>query len=154
MAAAKKKKVMAAYGRQQAEQGWHFLTGNAASVAALTQAAGFQYQYDEASKQYAHPTAIMVLTPQGRISQYHYGIEYAPRDVRLGLVQASNGQIGTLIDEALLYCYRYDPQTGKYGAIISRVLRISGAVWLAMVGAFLVVMFRMEPKNREQGRAK
>ena len=154
MAAAKKKMVLAAYGRPEAEKGWHFLTGNAAAIAALTQAAGFQYQYDELTKQYAHPTAIMVLTPQGRISQYHYGVEYAPRDVRLGLVQASNGQIGTLIDEALLYCYRYDPQTGKYGAIISRVLRISGAVWLAMVGAFLVVMFRMEPKYREQGRAK
>lgn len=154
MAAAKKQVALAAYGRPEAEKGWHFLTGNAASVAALTQAAGFQYQYDELTKQYAHPTAIMVLTPEGKISQYHYGIEYAPRDLRLGLVQASNGQIGTLVDEALLYCYRYDPQTGKYGAIISRVLRVSGAVWLAMVGAFLVVMFRTEPKYREQGRAK
>lgn len=154
MAAAKKKVALAAYGRPEAEKGWHFLTGNAAAVAALTQAAGFQYQYDELTKQYAHPTAIMVLTPEGKVSQYHYGIEYAPRDLRLGLVQASNGQIGTLVDEALLYCYRYDPQTGKYGAIISRVLRISGAVWLAMVGAFLVVMFRTEPKYREQGRAK
>ena len=154
MAAAKKKRALAAYGRPEAETGWHFLTGNGAAIAALTQAAGFQYQYDALTKQYAHPTAIMVLTPQGRISQYHYGIEYAPRDLRLGLVQASNGQIGTLIDEALLYCYRYDPQTGKFDAIISRVLRISGAAWLAMVGAFLVVMFRTEPKNREQGRAK
>jgi protein SCO1/2 len=154
MAAAKKKMALAAYGRPVAEKGWHFLTGKPGAIAALTQAAGFQYQYDELTKQYAHPTAILVLTPQGKISQYHYGIEYAPRDLRLGLVQAANGQIGTLVDEALLYCYRYDPQTGKYGAIISRVLRISGAVWLAMVGAFLVVMFRMEPKYREQGRAK
>lgn len=154
MAAAKKKTVLASYGRPQAEQGWHFLTGSAASIAALTRAAGFQYQYNAQENQFAHPTAIMTLTPEGKVSQYYYGIEYAPRDLRLGLVQASNGQIGTLVDEALLYCYRYDPKTGKYSAIVSRVLRISGALWLAMVGAFLVVMFRMEPKNRMQGRAR
>ncbi|MGE5207333.1 MAG: SCO family protein [Chlamydiota bacterium] len=154
MAAAKKKSVLATYGRPEAEQGWHFLTGSAASIAALTQAAGFQYQYNAQENQFAHPTAIMTLTPKGKVSQYYYGIEYAPRDLRLGLVQASNGQIGTLVDEALLYCYRYDPKTGKYSAIVSRVLRISGALWLAMVGVFLVVMFRMEPKNRMQGRAR
>lgn len=154
MATAKKKMVLAAYGRPEAEKGWHFLTGSAASITALTQAAGFQYQYNAQNDQFAHPTAILVLTPEGKIAQYYYGIEYAPRDLRLGLVQASNGQIGTLTDEALLYCYRYDPQTGKYSAIVSRVLRISGAVWLAMVSVFLVVMFRMEPKYRVQGRAK
>ena len=154
MAAAKKKRVLAAYKRPQAAEGWHFLTGSAASIAALTQAAGFQYQYNAQNDQFAHPTAIMTLTPEGKISQYYYGIDYAPRDLRLGLVEASNGQIGTLVDEALLYCYRYNPQTGKYSAIISRVLRISGAVWLAMVGAFLVVMFRTEPKYRVQGRAR
>jgi protein SCO1/2 len=154
MAAAKKKTVLATYGRPEAEKGWHFLTGSAASIAGLTQAAGFQYQYDAQNNQFAHPTAILVLTPEGKISQYYYGIEYGPRDLRLGLVEASNGQIGTLVDEALLYCYRYDPQTGKYGAIISRVLRISGAVWLALVGVFLVMMFRTEPKYRVQGRAK
>jgi len=154
MAAAKKKTVLATYGRPEAEKGWHFLTGSAASIAGLTQAAGFQYQYDAQNNQFAHPTAILVLTPEGKISQYYYGIEYAPRDLRLGLVEASNGQIGTLVDEALLYCYRYDPQTGKYSAIISRVLRISGAVWLALVSVFLVMMFRTEPKYRVQGRAK
>ncbi len=154
MAAAKKKMVLATYGRPEAERGWHFLTGSAASIAALTQAAGFQYQHNAQNDQFAHPTAILVLTPEGKIAQYYYGIEYAPRDLRLGLVQASNGQIGTLTDEALLYCYRYDPQTGKYSAIVSRVLRISGAVWLAMVSVFLVVMFRMKPKYRVQGRAK
>ncbi len=154
MAAAKRKTVLATYGRPEAEKGWHFLTGSSASVAALTQAAGFQYQYDAKDNQYAHPTAILMLTPAGKIAQYYYGIEYAPRDLRLGLVEASQGQIGTLTDEALLYCYRYNPRTGTYSAIIGRVLRISGAVWLAMVGAFLVVMFRMEPKNRVQGRAQ
>jgi protein SCO1 len=154
MAAAKRKAILASYGRPEAGQGWHFLTGSAASVAALTKAAGFQYQYNAQSDQYAHPTAIALLTPGGKISQYYYGIDFAPRDLKLGLVRASNGQIGTLLDQALLYCYRYDPATGKYSAIITRVLRISGAVWLAMVGAFLVVMFRTEPKYRVQGRAK
>lgn len=152
MARIKKKTVLASYGRPQAEKGWHFLTGSAASIAALTQAAGFQYQYNQQTNQYAHPTAIMVLTPQGKIAQYYYGIDFPPRDLRLGLVEASNGQVGTLIDDALLYCYRYDPQTGKYSAIITRVLRISGAVWLAMVSVFLVVMFRTEPKYPVQGR--
>jgi protein SCO1/2 len=154
MAAAKRKATLATYGRPEAEKGWHFLTGSPASVAALTQAAGFQYQYNAQNNQFAHPTAIVMLTSAGKIAQYHYGIEYAPRDLRLGLVEASQGQIGTLTDEALLYCYRYNPQSGTYSAIVGRVLRISGAVWLAMVGAFLVVMFRMEPKNREQGRAR
>lgn len=154
MAAAKRKAVLATYGRPEAEKGWHFLTGSSASVAALTQAAGFQYQYNAQDNQYAHPTAILMLTPAGKIAQYYYGIEYAPRDLRLGLVEASQGQIGTLTDEALLYCYRYNPRTGTYSAIIGRVLRISGAVWLAMVGAFLVVMFRTEPKKRVQGRAR
>jgi protein SCO1/2 len=154
MAAAKRKTVLATYGRPEGEKGWHFLTGSSASVAALTQAAGFQYQYNAQDNQYAHPTAILMLTPAGKIAQYYYGIEYAPRDLRLGLVEASQGQIGTLTDEALLYCYRYNPQTGTYSAIIGRVLRISGAVWLAIVGAFLVVMFRTEPKNRGQGQAR
>jgi protein SCO1/2 len=154
MAVIKKKAILAAYGRPEAEKGWHFLTGSAASVAALTQAAGFQYQYNPKTDQYAHPTAIMLLTPAGKISQYFYGIDFAPRDLRLGLVQASNGQVGTLIDQALLYCYRYDPQTGKYSAIITRVLRISGAVWLALVSVFLVMMFRTEPKYRVQGRTR
>jgi protein SCO1/2 len=154
MAAAKRKTVLATYGRPEAKKGWHFLTGSSASVAALTQAAGFQYQYSPQENQYAHPTAILMLTPAGKIAQYYYGIEYAPRDLRLGMVEASQGQIGTLTDEALLYCYRYNSRTGTYSAIIGRVLRISGVVWLAMVGAFLVVMFRTEPKNRVQGRAR
>ena len=101
-----------------------------------------------------HPTAIMVLTPAGRIAQYYYGIDFAPRDLRLGLVQASRGQIGTLIDQAMLYCYRYDPATGKYTAVIAKVLRISSAVWLALLGTLLVVMFRMGSKQGPQGRGR
>ena len=119
VAAAKKADYLKRYGRANAADGWHFLTGPQASIDALTKAAGFQYQYDPKTGQFAHATAIMVLTPDGRIAQYYYGVEYAPKDLRLGLVQASNNKIGNLVDEVLLYCYHYDPATGKYGAVIA-----------------------------------
>ena len=111
--AAKKAEYMERYGRPGAEQGWHFLTGPQSSIDALTKAAGFQYQYDPKTEQFAHSTAIMILTPQGKIAQYYYGVEYAPKDLRLGLIQASQNQIGTVVDQVLLYCYHYDPNTGK-----------------------------------------
>ena len=144
MAAAKKAEYLKRYGRPGAEQGWHFLTGPAVSIDALTKAAGFQYQYDPKSGQFAHATAIMVLTPEGKIAQYYYGVEFAPKDLRLGLVQASENKIGTVVDEVLLYCYHYDPDTGKYGAIISRVLQLAAGATVLILGTFLVVMFRVE----------
>jgi len=143
MASAKKAEYMKRYGRAGAAQGWHFLTGPQASIDALTKAAGFQYQYDAKSGQFAHATAIMVLTPEGKIAQYYYGVEFAPKDLRLGLVQASQNRIGTVVDEVLLYCYHYDPNTGKYGAIISRVLQLAAGATVLILGTFLVVMFRM-----------
>jgi protein SCO1 len=143
MASAKKAEFLKRYGRSGAEQGWHFLTGPAASVDALTKAAGFQYQYDPKNGQFAHATAIMVLTPAGKIAQYYYGVEFAPKDLRLGLIQASQNKIGTVVDQVLLYCYHYDPNTGKYGAIISRVLQLAAGATMLILGTFLVVMFRM-----------
>jgi protein SCO1 len=143
MAAVKKVEYLKRYGRHGAADGWHFLTGPAASIDALTKAAGFQYQYDPKSGQFAHATAIMVLTPEGKIAQYYYGVEYAPKDLRLGLIQASENKIGTVVDQVLLYCYHYDPDTGKYGAIISRVLQLAGGATVLILGTFLVVMFRM-----------
>ena len=128
MAAAKKADYLKRYGRPSAAAGWHFLTGPQESIDALTKAAGFQYQYDSTTGQFAHTTAIMVLTPPGKISQYYYGIEYAPKDLRLGLVQASENRIGTVVDQLLLYCYHYNPDTGKYGAVISRILRLAALV--------------------------
>ena len=154
IAAAKKQVYFQRYHRQGAEQGWHFLTGSKESIEALTRAVGFQYQYDEKSSQFAHATAIMLLTPQGKISQYYYGIEYAPRDLRLGLVQASNNQIGTIIDQALLYCYHYDPATGKYSAIITNVLHIAAALTVLILGTLLIVMFRMGPKTPAEGHSR
>lgn len=145
MATAKKSEYLKRYGRPGAAAGWHFLTGPQESVDALTQAAGFQYQYDSKTGQFAHTTAIVVLTPAGKISQYYYGIEYAPKDLRLGLVQASENKIGTVVDQVLLYCYHYNPDTGKYGAVISRILQLVALATMLGLGLFLVVLFRSEP---------
>jgi len=143
MAAAKKAEFLKRYGRAGAADGWHFLTGSQASIDALTKAAGFDYEYDPKTGQFAHATAIMVLTPEGRIAQYYYGVEFAPKDLRLGLVQASQGKIGSIVDEVLLYCYHYNPDTGKYGAIISRILKIAAGATIFVLGTFLIVLFRL-----------
>jgi protein SCO1/2 len=142
MATAKKAEFLKRYGRPGATQGWHFLTGPQQSIDALTKTAGFQYEYDANSGQFAHTTAIMVLTPEGRIAQYYYGVEYAPKDLRLGLIQASQDKIGNLADQVLLYCYHYDPATGKYGAVVMRILRLAGAATILTLGLFMIVMFR------------
>ena len=140
--AAKKAEYMERYGRPGAAQGWHFLTGPQTSIDALTNAAGFQYQYDPKTEQFAHSTAIMILTPEGKIAQYYYGVEYAPKDLRLGLIQASENKIGTLTDQILLYCYHYDPTTGKYGAMISRILQLSAMATVLILGVFMTLLFR------------
>jgi len=143
MARAKKAEFLKRYGRPGAAEGWHFLTGPQGSIDALTKAAGFQYEYDAKSRQFAHATAIMVLTPEGKIAQYYYGVEFAPKDLRLGLIQASQNKIGNLVDEVLLYCYHYNPDTGKYGPIISRVLKLAAGATILLLGTFLIVMFRL-----------
>ena len=150
MATAKKAEFLKRYGRPGATQGWHFLTGPQQSIDALTKAAGFQYEYDPKSGQFAHTTAIMVLTPEGRIAQYYYGVEYAPKDVRLGLIQASQNKIGNIVDQVLLYCYHYDPATGKYGAVIMRILQLAGAATILTLGLFMLVMFRRGSSTRSR----
>ncbi len=147
IAAKSKAEYLKRYKRPGAEAGWHFLTGPQESIEALTKAAGFQFQYDPKTGQFAHTTAIMVLTPQGKIAQYYFGVEYAPKDLRLGLVQASSGTIGTVVDEVLLYCYHYDPTTGKYGAIISRILQLSAAATILILGGLLLILFRRGPAH-------
>jgi protein SCO1 len=154
MAAAKKKDYVGRYGRPNAASGWHFLTGSADSINALTKAVGFQYQYDEKTNQFAHATAIMVLTPQGRISRYFYGIQFPPKDLRLGLVEASQEKIGNTVDAVLLYCYHYDPQTGKYGAIITNILRLAGALTILILGTMLLIFWRMERSVTRKTSAK
>jgi protein SCO1/2 len=144
IAAAKKQDYLKRYGRPGAASGWHFLTGPAESINALTKAVGFQYQYDPKSSQYAHATAIMVLTPQGRISRYFYGVDYPPKDLRMGLVEASQGKIGNAVDQVLLYCYHYDPATGKYGAIVANILKLGAGLTILLLGGLLFILFRLE----------
>ncbi|MGI9101214.1 MAG: SCO family protein [Terriglobales bacterium] len=138
------------YGRAGADRGWHFLTGTQPSIDAVTKAVGFHYQWDQQTQQFAHATAIMLLTPQGKIAQYYYGVEYSPRDLRLGLIEASQGHMGTVVDQVLLYCYHYDPRTGRYGAIISRALQIGGAITIVVLGGFMILMFKLEPKSQKR----
>jgi protein SCO1/2 len=154
LAAAKKAPVIKRYGRAGAGAGWHFLTGPQGSIAALTQAAGFQYQYDAKTAQFAHATAIMVLTPEGKIAQYYYGVDYAPKDIRLGLVQASNNKIGNVVDQVLLYCYHYNPATGKYGAVIVRILRLSGLATILILGTMIALLFRRGPAHKDKAKDK
>ena len=144
MAAAKKIDYVKRYGRPNAAAGWHFLTGKPDSIDALTKAVGFQYQYDAKSNQYAHATAIMVLTPQGRISRYFYGVDFPPKDLRMGLVEASQGKIGNAVDAVLLYCYHYDPQTGKYGAMVANILRLAAAATILLLGGLLFILWRLD----------
>jgi protein SCO1/2 len=144
MAAAKKQTYLKRYNRPGTANGWHFLTGDEANIKALTASVGFRYKYDEATKQYAHASGITVLTPQGRTSRYFYGVEYAPRDLRLGLVEASQNKIGSPVDQMLLFCFHYDPATGKYGAIAMNMVRFAGAAFTLICGAFLLFAWRRE----------
>jgi protein SCO1 len=144
MAAAKKKDYVGRYGRPNAAAGWHFLTGRPEPINALTKAVGFQYQYDAKTNQFAHATAIMVLTPQGRISRYFYGVDFPPKDLRMGLVEASQGKIGNAVDAVLLYCYHYNPETGKYGAMVANILRLAAGATILFMGAFLFILWRLD----------
>ena len=147
-ATAKKSVYVGLYGRPGADKGWHFLTGDEASIHALTKAVGFRYNYDPLSKQFAHATGIMVLTPEGKISHYFYGIQYPAGDLRLALVESSNNKIGSPVDAVLLFCSHYDPAVGKYGLIISRVLQLAGAFTILSLGTLMLVMFRAERKSK------
>jgi protein SCO1 len=143
-ATAKKAVYLERYRRPGAAEGWHFLTGDQPQIDRLTKAAGFRYVWDEQTKQYAHPSGVIVVTPDGRLSKYLFGIEYGPRDLRLGIVEASEGKVGTPVDALLLYCYHYDPMTGRYGLAIMRAVRMAGAATVLALAAFIVVMVRRE----------
>jgi protein SCO1 len=151
-AAAAKKRYLQRYRRPEAEHGWHFLTGKKDQIDALAQAVGFRYAWDPEIKQYAHASGIMLLTPQGRLAQYYYGIEYAPRDIQLGLIEASKGKIGNVVDQVVLYCYHYDPRQGRYGAAIFNVLRLSALATVLALGGFMLIMFRRDSLAAREGR--
>jgi protein SCO1 len=148
MARAKKDAALSRYGRPGAAAGWHFLTGDEQAIGDLTRAAGFRYEWDAASKQYAHATGLVVLTPDGQIARYLFGVEYAPRDLRLSLVEASQGKLGSVVDQLLLLCYHYDPKAGRYGAIAIGAMRAGGALTLLGLGVFVIVSTRGQRKPR------
>ena len=154
MAAAKKREYVKRYGRANAAAGWHFLTGQPESIDALTKTVGFQYQYDAKSNQYAHATAIMVLTPQGRISRYFYGVDFPPKDLRMGLVEASQGKIGNAVDAVLLYCYHYNPESGKYGAVVANILRLAAAATIFLLGGLIFILWRLDRSATKTQAAK
>jgi protein SCO1/2 len=138
LAAAKKKAYMSRYKRPGAAGGWHFLTGDKPAIDRLTRAVGFRYVWDDETRQFAHPAGILVATPEGRISHYLFGVEYSPKDLRLALVASGEGQIGNVVDEVLLYCYRYDPLTGRYSAQVMRVVRLAGLATVLLLGGFIL----------------
>jgi protein SCO1/2 len=131
--------------------GWHFLTGQQAEIQQLADAVGFHYKRDERTGQFIHSAAIMIATPQGRLAQYYYGVEFSPKDLRLGMIEASRNKIGNLVDQVTLYCYHYDPTTGRYGAVVTNILRLGGAATVLLLGGFLVVMYRREPHDPGKG---
>jgi len=147
----KRAQVVASYPRARGStKGWHFLTGEEAEIRKVTDAIGFQYNYDARQKQYAHPAAIYLLSPEGHIGRYLYGIQFEPRDVRLGLLEASEGRSVTTTEKILLYCYHYDPQGKHYSLVAMNVMRIGGAVTLVLFGGFLTIMWARERRKRRE----
>jgi protein SCO1/2 len=156
MAREAKAAALERYGKATAE-GWHFLSspdGDEEAIRRVAAAAGFAYTWvpgsDDRVGEYAHAAGIMVVTPEGQLAKYFYGIEYPPRDLRLALVEASEGQLGTVVDQLLLYCFRYDPNLGKYTAAVTRILRLAGVVFCLAMGTFLWVSFRRDRSRRPQ----
>lgn len=144
LAAAKKTDLVEKYSRPGADVGWHFLTGDETSIQMLTQSVGFRYSYDARTGEFGHATGIIIVTPQGKTSRYFYGIDFSPRDLRLGLIEAATDQIGSPIDQLLLFCYHYDPTSGKYNLLVTRVIQIAGAATVLALGAFIIAMLRRD----------
>ena len=147
-AADKKAVYLKSYGRPETAPAWHFLTGSLASIKSVTEAVGFSYQWDVHTAMYAHASAIYVATPEGRLSKYFMGIEYSPKDLRLGLVDASAGKIGTMVDQVLLFCYHFDPESAKYTPFALGLLRVAGGATLLTMGGFVVIMLRRESRQK------
>jgi protein SCO1/2 len=154
LAANKKEMYLKKLGNPDAAKGWHFLTGGQEQIAALAGAVGWRYRYDPKLDQFAHAAGIVLVTPEGRIAQYYYGVEYSARDMRLGIVEASQNKIGSLADQVLLYCYHYDPRTGRYGATITNVIRLAGLTTVIVLGSALVLLFRNEKHDQGIGTGR
>ena len=154
LAAAKRRAYLDHYARPGAERGWHFLTGDEGPIKRLTEAVGFRYTYDAKHDVFAHASGIMVLTPAGKVSRYFLDIKYSPRDLRLGLVEASEGKVGSAWDKALLYCFHYDPSEGKYGPAVMNFVRAGGVATLLALAAFAGVLWRRERLKARHNRAE
>src|SRR5205085_3205605 len=150
LAAKKKATYVEWYRREGVREGWHFLTGDQDQIDRLTEAVGFHYNWDPASQQFVHASGVMLLTPQGKLSRYFYGIEYSAKDLRLGLVEASDGKIGSAVDQVLLYCFHYDPEQGKYGFVVMNLIRLGGAITLVGVAALIFVMRRKTAQRQRE----
>jgi protein SCO1/2 len=143
-AAEKKKAHLENWAAEETGASWHLLTGTEAEIRRTTAAAGFSYRWDEATGQFAHVSGVLVATPDGRLARYFYGVEYSPKELRMALVESSQGRVGSLIDELLLYCYHYDPESGRYGVLVMNLVRLGGALTVLCVGAFIVLTRRRE----------
>jgi protein SCO1 len=146
-AAASRANTISRFGRPETAAGWHFLTGPQESIAALAASVGFRYVYDAQRNEFSHAAGIVILTPEGRISRYLYGIEYAPRDVRLALIESAGGKIGSLVDAALLYCFHYDPAIGRYSAVTMRIVRIGAALTVLGLALMITLLRRRSPEQ-------
>jgi protein SCO1/2 len=155
LAAAKKRSYLHRYGHPETAAGWHFLTGTQANIDALTKAVGFGYVKipgpDGRLTQFAHASSIQIVTPEGKLAQYYMGVEYSPKDLRLGLVEASANRIGSPVDNILTYCYHYDPKTNKHSLIVARVVQLGGLVTVFTLGGFMLVMFRRDARHEGDG---
>ena len=146
-AAEKRAGIIASYGRDPEGAGFHFLVGKKGEIDRVANAAGFEYEYDERQGQYGHPAVIMLAKPNGQMARYLYGLEYDPKDLRFGLLEAANGRSTSTIEKVMLYCYRYDPQEGKYVPFARNLMRLGGGVTVLILGSFLALMFVRERKR-------
>ncbi len=154
LASNKKEMYLKKLGNPAAGNGWHFLTGEQTKISELAKAVGFRYQYDAKLDQFAHAAGIMLITPTGKVAQYYYGVEYSAKDMRLGIVEASQNKIGSLADQVLLYCYHYDPRTGRYGATITNIVRLGGITTVIVLGSCLILLFRKEKQDHGIGTGR
>ena len=153
IAAEKKRTHLAYWSTERDAAAWHFLTGDEASIRRVTSAAGFTYRWDEQTGQFAHVSGVLVVTPDGRLSRYFYGVEYSPKELRMALVESGQGRIGSVIDELLLYCFHYDPESGRYGLLVMNLVRLGGVLTVLFIGGFILLMRRREPRPALRGHA-
>jgi protein SCO1/2 len=150
---AKKRAHLDHWAARDTSDGWHFLTGEEAAIRRVTTAAGFTYQWDEQTQQFAHVSGLLVTNADGTLSRYFYGVEFSPKDLRLALVDSGNGKVGSVIDELLLYCYQYDPSHGRYGAVFMNILRLGGVLTVSLIVGFTVLMRWRESRHAAERRA-